>query len=44
MYIEVKDAVKKYGTGESELYALNHVSLTLEKGEICVIFGAVRFW
>ena len=39
MYIEVKDAVKKYGTGESELYALNHVSLTLEKGEICVILG-----
>ena len=40
MYIEVKDAVKKYATGESELYALNHVSLTLEKGEICVIVGA----
>lgn len=39
MYIEVKDAVKKYGTGESELYALNHVSLSLEKGEICVILG-----
>ena len=39
MYIEVKDAVKKYGTGESELYALNHVSLTLEKGGICVILG-----
>lgn len=39
MYIEVKDAVKKYGTGESEMYALNHVSLTLEKGEICVILG-----
>ena len=39
MYIEVKDAVKKYGTGESELYALNHDSLTLEKGEICAILG-----
>ena len=39
MYIEVKDAVKKYGTGENELYALNHVTLTLEKGEICVILG-----
>lgn len=39
MAIIVKDAVKKYGNGESELYALNHVNLTIENGDICVILG-----
>lgn len=39
MSIVIEDAVKKYGTGESEIYALNHVSLQIESGEICVILG-----
>ena len=39
MYIKVENAVKKYGSGENALFALNHASLTLEKGEICVILG-----
>ena len=39
MSIIVKDAVKKYGQGESEIYALNHAELEIEDGEICVILG-----
>lgn len=40
MFIEVKDAVKKYGKGEAEVFALNKASLNAEKGEICVILGS----
>ena len=32
MSIVIEDAVKKYGRGESEIYALNHVSLQIESG------------
>lgn len=39
MYIQMKDVVKKYGEGENTIYALDHASLELEKGEICVILG-----
>lgn len=39
MSIVIEDAVKKYGRGESEIYALNHVSLQIESGEVCVILG-----
>ncbi len=39
MFITVKNATKKYGEGESLVYALNQASLEIEKGEICVILG-----
>ncbi len=39
MYIQMKDVVKKYGEGGNTIYALDHASLELEKGEICVILG-----
>ena len=39
MYIKVENAVKKYGAGENTIYALDHASLELEKGGICVILG-----
>ena len=39
MYIEIKDAVKQYGSKDNKVYALNHASLSIEKGEICVILG-----
>ena len=39
MFITVKNATKKYGVGESLVYALNQASLEIEKGEICVILG-----
>lgn len=39
MAIEIRDAVKKYGRGESEICALDHVNLRIEKGKVCVILG-----
>jgi putative ABC transport system ATP-binding protein len=39
MFITLKDAVKKYGSGETEVYALDHANLALEEGKICVILG-----
>ena len=39
MYLQMKDVVKKYGEGENTIYALDHASLELEQGEICVILG-----
>ena len=39
MYIQMQDVVKKYGAGENTLYALDHASLELERGGICVILG-----
>jgi putative ABC transport system ATP-binding protein len=39
MFINLKDAVKKYGAGETEVYALDHANLELEEGKICVILG-----
>ena len=39
MAIEIREAVKKYGRGESEICALDHVNLRIEKGEVCVILG-----
>ncbi|MCR4956525.1 MAG: ATP-binding cassette domain-containing protein, partial [Lachnospiraceae bacterium] len=39
MFIEVKNAVKKYGKGDATVYALNSAELEIEKGEVCVILG-----
>lgn len=39
MLIHLKNAVKKYGSGETLVYALDHTELTLDEGEICVILG-----
>lgn len=39
MLISLKDAVKKYGDGETAVYALDHASVDLEEGKICVILG-----
>ncbi len=39
MFITMKNATKKYGEGESLVYALNQANLEIEKGEICVILG-----
>lgn len=39
MIISLKNAVKKYGSGEALVYALDHAELTLDEGEICVILG-----
>lgn len=39
MFIALRNATKKYGEGESLVYALDHMNLEIEKGEICVILG-----
>ncbi len=39
MYIEIKDAVKKYGEGENEIFAMDGVNLDISEHEICVILG-----
>ena len=31
--LEVKELTKRYGTGESEVIALDHVSFSVKKGE-----------
>lgn len=38
-FLCLKDAVKKYGRGETEVYALDHAELTVREGEICVVLG-----
>ena len=39
MLIELKDAVKQYGSGDTAVYALDHASFQLDQGKICVILG-----
>ncbi len=39
MFITLKNATKKYGKGESLVYALDHADLEIEESEICVILG-----
>ncbi len=38
--LEVKELTKKYGQGESEVVALDHVSLSVERGDFVAIIGA----
>lgn len=39
MFINVNNAVKKYGDGKNAVYALNNTSLEINSDEICVIMG-----
>ena len=39
MFIEIKDIKKHFGEGESRVDVLNGISLSLEKGEFCVLLG-----
>lgn len=38
--LEVNELTKKYGQGESEVVALDHVSFSVDKGEFVAIIGA----
>lgn len=38
-YIEFEHVSKIYKSGENKIYALNDMSFTVEKGELCVIVG-----
>lgn len=40
--LEVKDLCKTYGTGETEVHALNHISFSVHKGEFIAIVGECR--
>lgn len=44
MAVIVKDAVKQYGKGESRIYALDHASLEIQTGDVCVILGPSGSW
>jgi putative ABC transport system ATP-binding protein len=39
-YIEFNDVVKTYGSGETEIHALDGASFAVEEGELAVILGA----
>ncbi len=39
MFITLKNATKKYGEGETLIYALDNANIEIDKGEICVILG-----
>lgn len=39
-FLEIKNLCKIYGKGENQVTALDHVSLTVEKGEFVVIIGS----
>lgn len=38
-YIEFQDVVKRYTMGQQTISALDHMSFSVEKGELCVIVG-----
>ena len=38
-YIEFTDVCKVYTMGEHQIHALDHISFSVEKGELCVIVG-----
>lgn len=39
-FLEVQDLCKVYGKGENQVAALNHVSLTIQRGEFTSIIGS----
>lgn len=39
MQIRLNKGIKKYGKGETLVYALNNADVSVEKGEICVVLG-----
>lgn len=39
MFLSLKNAVKKYGSGDAEVRALDGADLELEEGKVCVILG-----
>ena len=42
--LEARDLVKEFALGGDIVRAVNHVSLTIERGEFVAIIGGVRLW
>lgn len=38
-YIEFNDVCKIYKSGDNEIYALDRMTFSVEKGELCVMVG-----
>ena len=38
-YITFDQVCKDYGVGEQAVHAADHVSFSIEKGELCVVLG-----
>ena len=41
-FLKIKELCKVYGKGENQVTALDHISLTIEKGEFTAIIGSSR--
>ena len=41
-FLEVQNLCKTYGKGDNQVTALDHVSLTIAKGEFTAIIGSSR--
>ena len=39
-FLQFHDVVRRYGSGESEVLALNHATFDIEQGELAIILGA----
>ena len=39
-FLKIKELCKVYGKGENQVTALDHISLTIEKGEFTAIIGS----
>lgn len=39
MYIQTEHLKKSYGSGDSRMQVLNDISLSVKKGNMCVILG-----
>lgn len=39
MFIEIKDIIKSYGSGDNKVQVLKGINISIEKGEFCVLLG-----
>ena len=39
-FVELQQVSRAYGSGEKTFYALDHIDLTMEKGEFVVLCGS----
>ena len=39
-FLQIQNLCKVYGRGENQITALDHISLTIEKGEFTAIIGS----